>query len=51
MKIKVTIKQDSKAAAAVKKHMAEKKAFKKAVASGKVTAYAKSNPEYFTSPA
>jgi len=37
MKIKVTIKQGSKAAAAIKKQIAEKKAFKQAVANGTVT--------------
>lgn len=50
MKIKVTIKQGSKAAAAIKKQIAEKKAFKQAVANGTVTNYTPAVPTNINTP-
>ena len=50
MKIKVTIKANSKADKAFKKHMEEKKAFREAVINGTIEQYAKANPKYFFTP-
>ena len=50
MIIKVTIKANSKTAKYFKKRMAEKKAFREAVASGNYVAYCKKNRHLFDSP-
>jgi len=50
MKIKVTIKPDSKAAKVVKKYMAEKDAFRHAVKSGEAANYIKTNKVKLDSP-
>lgn len=50
MKIKATIKKDSIAAQAVRKFMAEKEAFKKAVQNGEAVKYAKTKPVKFATP-
>ena len=43
MKIKVTIKSDSKASKVLKKYISEKEAFKQAVRTGNVTEFIKQN--------
>ena len=48
MKIKVTIKKDSKAAKVIKAYMAEKEAFRKAAEEGKALEYVRTTkPEQF----
>ena len=49
MTIKIKIKANSKAAEYIKKRMAEKKAFREAVASGKYVEYCKENNIKFDS--
>lgn len=50
MTIKIKIKANSPAAEFIKKYMAEKKAFKEAVASGNYVEYCKKNNIKFDSP-
>jgi len=50
MTIKIKIKANSRAAEYIKKRMAEKKAFREAVASGKYVEYCKENNIKFDSP-
>ncbi len=45
--MKITIKANSKANQAFKKHLEEKKAFRQAVINGAVAKYAKATPVYF----
>jgi hypothetical protein len=50
MTIRITIKAKSKAARAFKKYLAEKKAFKEAVAKGNARSYAQNSPIKFDLP-
>jgi hypothetical protein len=50
MEIKVTIEVDSKLAEAIKRHMAEKKAFRDAVTTGNVHSYVQQNKMKFDLP-
>jgi len=50
MKIKITIKANSKADKIFKKHLEEKKAFRESIVNGTIEQYAKENPKYFFTP-